>query len=514
MGSNLSFADNQEVEHTSGASRLASSFFAAVCLAPLLILGMTFMVGYNEQLAVCDAKAISAGAGAVSEIGCTSASEKSGSLVFFNCDLKKEGLPQLSIGGDFSGSYPAIGIKVEAMMYQCVEHARSESKKDLVGGGKTTVTTYTYAKEWVDHYVDSHSFKKQQSRRENCGGIHNPTWSSEGLPQSKETYADRITAGPYTISDSKLINRIPLDSPLDVVAPSSKWKRSGNTFQKGSGQKIGDVRITFKTNDWSQPGVTVVGQNSNGKIIPWKSPGAWLCSGNTVHALRPGQNDKESMFESMQGEIQGRTWILRLIGFLVLWCGFSLLFAPLGVMADCIPCIGPCLGDSIEAVACVASCLPATACFMVVAGLVWCLMRPMIAIPVLLVAVIIMLGSAYRVYTQRKTKADGGEPLQTDVPSYGAAQAMMASPPQQATPMVVTAQPQSQYEAVAAQPVSTMVPSQAETFNVQPQRQMHVTVPPGVAPGGLVQVQTPEGATVQVAVPAGCMPGSVFAMSY
>merc|ERR1712107_802646 len=43
--------------------------------------------------------------------------------------------------------------------------------------------------------------------------------------------------------------------------------------------------------------------------------------------------------------------------------------------------------------------------------------------------------------------------------------------------------------------------------------EMQVQVPPGSAPGTLLQVQTPAG-LMQVAVPDGCAPGSTFIIRY
>jgi hypothetical protein len=53
----------------------------------------------------------------------------------------------------------------------------------------------------------------------------------------------------------------------------------------------------------------------------------------------------------------------------------------------------------------------------------------------------------------------------------------------------------------------------AQPVMAQP-RQMQVTVPEGSGPGALVQVVTPEGTTVQTAVPQGATQGGVFTIQY
>ena len=39
---------------------------------------------------------------------------------------------------------------------------------------------------------------------------------------------------------------------------------------------------------------------------------------------------------------------------------------------------------------------------------------------------------------------------------------------------------------------------------------MNITIPQGVVAGQVLQVQTPDGRTVQIPVPAGAQPGMVF----
>merc|ERR1712187_845227 len=143
------------------------------------------------------------------------------------------------------------------------------------------------------------------------------------------------------------------------------------------------MKVRFYTNDWSKPDATLMGMvNSAGSVVDWKSPPSWLCSGTPVSDFRMGSHGKDELFSALQSENQALRWIIRLIGFALLWLAFSLMFGPLGVVADCIPCIGPFLGDSIETVTCCISCLPATACCSLVVGIVWTAMRPELGIPV------------------------------------------------------------------------------------------------------------------------------------
>merc|ERR1740121_1659 len=104
------------------------------------------------------------------------------------------------------------------------------------------------------------------------------------------------------------------------------------------------------------------------------------------------------------------TWVFRIVGFVIMWVAFSLCFGPLEVAADCIPCIGPCLGDSIAAVTCCISCLPGCACTLGVIGVVWVAMRPMVGGPMVAVFLLTLCGFvAFKCYAKgQKSGGDDG----------------------------------------------------------------------------------------------------------
>lgn len=482
MGAGLTVADNQDVTHESGGSRLCGSIVAAVCIAPLLIIGMCLMLGWNERRAVCSSKAIIAGERSVHVMGCTNPRDWNGELVMMNCDIKNKGLPTFAGEGDFSPlRYTGTGLKVKAEMFQCVESKHTEKHKDKGGGGgETTITTYTYSTEWKEKPIDSANFHKRLSMNfiQNCGK-DNPAWPS-GVPRSRTQYAKSVQVGAV---QTGLTSSIPLDTPLSGVETPSGWTGGPSEYYSSkwrvSESRIGDVRVTFYGNDWAHPAATLLGKNMNGEIIAWTAPDSWLCSGSTLENLRMGSFNKEELFKALQSENAFLTWILRLVGFGVMWLGFSLFFGPLEVMADCIPCVGPFLGDSIEAVACCVSCLPATACCSLIVGIVWVAMRPMVGLPLMLFFCLVMAAFfAFRVQAQKRRALVASRAG----PAYGATGAQLGVP-------------------VVAVPV-------------QPSRQFQVQVPVGCGPGSVVQVTTPEGSLMHVTVPEGCSEGSVFAAAY
>lgn len=406
--------DNQDVTHQSGLSRLCSSILCAICVAPVLVIGAVCVLGWNEQRAVCEAKAITQGSDEVAEIGCDSATAGDGSLVLFSCDLSQAGLTPLSApNSDFSSvlSYTGTGLSISVEMYQCIESSSSETKKDSVGGGTTTVTTYTYSREWRSSYVNSNSFKKKSSSSyiSNCG-VDNPAWPS-WLPTGGAQYAPSVDVGAFTI-EGEYVSMVPLDTPVLASSTPSGWSLSGNEYSSNQAvvgsMNIGQVRVSFKGTDWSSPGVTVLGENNDGVVSQWTAADSWLCSGFSLASLRMGTVDKDTFFEDLQASSNAITMILRIVGFCVVWFAFSRLGGPLGVAADCIPCIGPCLGDMVEAIVCCVSCPPACGCALGVIGVVWVAMRPEVGIPLMLIFFVTCCASiGFLVYKKMQKGGDG-----------------------------------------------------------------------------------------------------------
>jgi hypothetical protein len=373
-----------EVTETSGCERLVGSFITALCVAPLCILIAILVTGYNEKQAVCQWKALNEGLKKVEVVTCNDEPAKTGKLIFFNCKYNSDGMKDLSPGGDFiSATTKAVGITSEPEMLQCTETKSSTTRKKKGGGGGTeTITTYAYIVKWQSSYIDDDRFVQKAGRDKACGA-RNPKWV--GIPQGSQRQT-RVAVGPYFITNT-YVNAIPLNKPWKPEGTFKDWEYTGTKFEtkkyifKNNSQQIGLTRVGFKVDDKDKSTVSVLGQkNANGDIGQWKASASWGCGGDSIGSLKMGEISKDDFFNSEQQANTALLWILRLVGFILFWVGFHMFFAPLEVFADCIPCIGPCLGDSINIITCVLACCPATGCCLFVAGVVWIFMRPLVGL--------------------------------------------------------------------------------------------------------------------------------------
>jgi len=304
---NINPADNQDVEHTSGVQRLCSAIFCALCIAPILLLGSCGMLGWNERRAVCDSKAIAQGKEEVVEVGCGSPDAGNGDLVMFSCDLSIAGLPPLRpINSDFENyiEFYGVGLSATTEMLQCVEHKHSETKKDSVGGGTTTVHTYTYSVEWRSSHIDSYSFQKLNSMdwERNCGA-HNPDWPV-GFPTFGTLYQNSAKAGAFALPRD-FVSMVPINTDLSNYTAPPGWSKAGASYttRVGVGRNgIGESRVRFTGNDWRNPRITVLGENKQGTIQRWTASDSWLCSGFTLRDLRTGDASRDDLFAALASE--------------------------------------------------------------------------------------------------------------------------------------------------------------------------------------------------------------------
>jgi hypothetical protein len=216
------------------------------------------------------------------------------------------------------------------------------------------------------------------------------------------------------------------------------------------GNTIGCVKVTFEQSTPSQ--VNILNKVAGPGTFfegDWEVDGQWLCKTQGVQRICPstsmdvtkgltscvGGQTKEDFFSTMKAENDMTTWLYRLIALLACYCGISCILSPITTMVNMvldgadyitgwIPGIG-CLVDSLTdvisgVVGCVVFCISlffAISCFSIVAGVVWVAMRPMIGIPLMILACCCFGGGVFVCMQSRKPK--GGHGMETDSDEEG-----------------------------------------------------------------------------------------------
>jgi len=326
--------------------RLCSHMLCATCVAPVLVIASTVVLGWDEHEVACTHKAIDHGKEEVVEVGCDSPSAGDGELVLFSCPLSQAGLaPLTAVESDFAAvlSHMGTGLNITAEMLQCVETEHRYVLEDA-NGGTTELKSYTYSMEWRSEHVDSGAFHARDSDdfRSNCE-VANPAWPA-GLPAAGATYASSVDAGAFTL-EGEYVAMVPLDAPVFASSTPSNWSRTEDGYTSDqwavagtNSSGIGRVRVSFKGTNWSAPMITVLGENTGGTVGRWTAPDAWLCSGLTLAELRQGEIGSEELLRDTREEALGVAWALRCLCFLAVWFGLSRIAAALipgGPLAGC-----------------------------------------------------------------------------------------------------------------------------------------------------------------------------------
>lgn len=352
-----------EVSSESWFSRLAGAFFGMIF--GLILFAVAFPVLFwNEGRAVHRAQDLEEGQSIAVEVDSAKVdSNQEGKLVFTNgLATTEETLedPLFKVAAEH-----AIRLSRKVLMYQWVEKKESKKVKKL-GGGEETRTTYTYSKDWDDDLHDSSTFKDKD-------GHVNP--SQKPFPDYSE-HARKVTVGAFDIP-SQLVNSlnrtesVPVrDADLEQVPEAQREKLTvaGGEFYRGESSgtpAVGDARISFEQ---VPPGdCTVVGIQTGDSFAPYKTRGD-----RTLFELRNGMHTKEQLFEELAQENNTMTWILRAVGFGLMFFGLMMLFKPLSVFGSVLPFLGNILEFGMGVFAFVI----ALACALITIALGWIVYRP------------------------------------------------------------------------------------------------------------------------------------------
>jgi len=363
MADSFSVTSNQ-----SWFSRLFGSI-KSVLFGFILFLVAFPVLFLNEGRAVRTARSLTEGAGSVVSVPADAVnSANEGKLVH--------------VSGAVATGDPVVdtelGVQAQAVklirtveMYQWKEDEKSEEKKKL-GGGTETTKTYTYEKTWADAPIDSAQFQKPE-------GHDNP---GQFPYESTTVVADPVTVGAFTLSEEQLgqLNNAQ-DLKLDANAAEQlpDLQVADGRFYKGANPgtpAIGDVRISYQIVNPAQVSLVAVQTGETFSAYQAKA-------GDSVLLVEEGTHNAAEMFKAAQDANAVMTWILRAVGFFVMFLGLFMVFRPIAVFGDVVPLFGSMLGAGIGVFAFV---LAAVLSFITIA-VAWIFVRPLLGVTLLVLAI-------------------------------------------------------------------------------------------------------------------------------
>ncbi|MBU3666112.1 MAG: hypothetical protein FGM15_09605 [Chthoniobacterales bacterium] len=360
----------QVTSNSSWFSRIGKSISGIIVGLILLLIGVGLLF-WNEGRAVKTYKTLKEGQGLVIDVSAESVdAANDGKLVHLTADAVTD---EILSDQDFGVSANAIRLRRDVEMYQWQETEKSETRKKL-GGGEETVTTYTYSKAWSSQLNNSANFQDP-------AGHENPA----EFPYDSMTWDARdVGVGAFYLPPD-LVGKLSdyKDLPVRDIPEGAQWPEDARADKGGiylgadpSKPQVGDVRIKFSL---VEPGpVSIVAAQSGDSFADYRAE-----AGGAIAMIVPGKVPAQQMFENALSENTVLTWILRLAGFILIWIGFSLIFAPLSVLADIVPLFGNLVGAATGLIAF----LLALAVALTVTAIAWLFFRPLLGIALLVLAI-------------------------------------------------------------------------------------------------------------------------------
>ncbi len=383
-----------EVTSTSWFSRITGAL-GGIATGLILIVVACGALFWNEGRAVKTERALSEGAGAVVSINATQIDPANdGKLVHITGAGKVLAAPADPLFQNMALPANTIRLMRDVEMYQWKQESHSE-KKNKLGGGTETVTTYTYVKEWSSSRNDSSKFKKP-------GGHENPNFAVA----EENVTAGNAAIGAFEFSGATLAGLGATQSlPMSDTEARALQSKLGSSFRvqttndalyvgaNPASPAVGDLRVTLRASVLGD--ASVVGVQQGNRLVEYKAS-----NGNTVFLTEAGQKSAAEMFESAQSANTVMTWIIRLVGTLAVFIGFKMAFSIFGVLGDIIPFVG----DVFR----FATGLAALALTFIIAPLVigtaWLAYRPVVGISILVLGA--ALAGAFLYFGKSKAAAN------------------------------------------------------------------------------------------------------------
>jgi hypothetical protein len=365
-----------EVTSQSWISRLMGSIGSV--LFGIVIFLLSFVVLFwNEGRAVKTAKGLKEGRKLVVKANSSQLNpENDGKLIHLSGKvISSETLSD----EQFDIAENVLKLKRTVEMYQWDEKTESKTKKKI-GGGEETTKTYSYVQKWSNTLNDSKKFKIIE-------GHVNPF---QMLFEEYEKEVNNATMEAFTLSESLIYQLYQYESQNISTIDSLNIENASiiNDGEKdlvyiGKGTnaspKIGDVKISFSKiphGDYS-----ILAKQVKNTLEAYNTS-----YGTNINDIKKGILSAENMFTSAEEDNVILTWILRFVGFFMMFIGLVSVFKPLVVIADVLPFFGNLLSFGVAAFAGIFS---FALTFMTIA-IAWIFYRPILGISLMLIALAVL----------------------------------------------------------------------------------------------------------------------------
>jgi hypothetical protein len=265
-------------------------------------------------------------------------------------------------------------------MYQWKEEKKTETRKNP-GGSEETITTYSYVQGWSESPVNSREFKEPQ------GHGNPPMRFRSGEFAGGDVSLGAFRPGQQIVRELSANQKVSVDATtVDALRQRliERVQEHDGMFYLGenpASPRIGDMRISYRVAP-NGP-VSIIGQQTGSDFTQYQTK-----AGDRLLIVRAGTISAADMFKDAMTGNMILTWVLRLLGALLIYVGFRMILNPLVVVADVVPLIGNILGAGASLVSLAATAVLAP----LVIAIAWFWYRPLISVIVIAVGVAAAFG--------------------------------------------------------------------------------------------------------------------------
>ncbi len=287
---------------------------------------------------------------------------------------------ELLTDGVFEIGLKALRLERQVEMYQWTEHKESKTR-DKLGGGRETITTYDYQRQWHRDRVNSESFEQPSGHTNPQPRYPSTSVVSEhatlGAFHLRPSLVDMLNSWKDIVIDESIV--------LGKLDPSDKahFKTESNSLYFSNDTpvtkdpKVGDLRIRFRMVEPMT--VSLLSQQMGIEFEPYKTS-----NGETIESIVSGEKSATDMFASLRFENATLAIILRLVGWLLACVGFSLMAGPLKALANFVPLLGKMVGVATMLIGFI---LGSTVALITI-SIAWMAVRPVFSLSLLAVAAV------------------------------------------------------------------------------------------------------------------------------
>lgn len=352
---------------------------------------------------------------------------------------------------DGAFSVKAVKVRQDVQMLQCVETRKTEERKDGGKTYKVDHYTYNleWRDSPIDsrNFRAWSVAAAREALRDGCGAgfRSNPTFTMS----SRTLTAPTLRAGAFDLS--RFLSKVDASEPIALKSTGSfgvarrrakdgklytwdefedyyqesawkEWKYAEEASPEGyllghvvhtcNTEKVGCLRISYYKSSATHG--SYLGRSKGSGMVeqqvrtmPWKAPAFWLCPVTDVDlfSAKDYPQSPEDVISEAEHNNMVQTWIFRLVGAILAPLGIFLFLCPIQKLAEVVeeffdwfrfvPLLGSALGFLGNAVSEIVGCalmaialslgLPSV---MLVVSISWCVMRPLLGLPMLLCSLV------------------------------------------------------------------------------------------------------------------------------